>query len=335
MRISFQGLRNKFVTYKNNPNIEKWEIETPKDVRAGAIKDMCDAHTSAFSNLRNGNISSFKLGYRTKRYEASISIPHTSILKSNSRITIFKSYPQMEDGIKLSKDKCLKNISIEHDCRLKYDSYTKKWYMFIPIKKQTQKKSTITDSICSLDPGNRKFQTIYSEQEILTIRAHKLKTLQHKLDKLQSLRTKKINGHKMKRRNFRRRYHKIQDRVSNLIDDMHYKTIDYLTSNFSTVFIPQFESQKLVSINKSKGFRRSILTLKHFRFRERLIHKGELRHCNIVVCKEDFTTKTCSSCGYIYDIGKEEIYRCKNCHLCADRDINASKNIFMKTLLNI
>ena len=32
-KMNFFELRNKYVTYKNNPFVSEWELETPKDIR--------------------------------------------------------------------------------------------------------------------------------------------------------------------------------------------------------------------------------------------------------------------------------------------------------------
>ena len=55
-KMNFFELRNKYVTAKDNPLVKEWELETPKDIRAGAINDMVKAYKTAISNLKNNNI---------------------------------------------------------------------------------------------------------------------------------------------------------------------------------------------------------------------------------------------------------------------------------------
>jgi len=70
-KCNFHLLRNKFVTHKvqgrNNPLIHDWELETPKDIRAGAIKDMVQAYETGFSSVKSGLITHFDISYRKKR----------------------------------------------------------------------------------------------------------------------------------------------------------------------------------------------------------------------------------------------------------------------------
>lgn len=60
------NLRNKLVTAKNN-NLNMWDLETPKEIRANSVKDVCKAYKSAISNLKAGNIKFFKLNYKTRK----------------------------------------------------------------------------------------------------------------------------------------------------------------------------------------------------------------------------------------------------------------------------
>ena len=63
-KVNFMDLRNKLVTAKNN-NLNDWELETPKEIRAHSVKDVCKAYKSAISNLKAGNIKYFKLNYKS------------------------------------------------------------------------------------------------------------------------------------------------------------------------------------------------------------------------------------------------------------------------------
>jgi putative transposase len=323
-KMNFMDLRNKYVTSKNNPNVKDWELETPKDIRAEAVNDVVKAFKTAMSNLKNNNIDKFDLQYRKKKKESSIVIPYSAIQITNRKIFIYKKYSK--ENIKLSKDKALLNIKLEHDCRLKNDNG--KWYLYIPYKEKINMK-TPKKEICALDPGTRKFQTIYSEDVTIKIgiKKEQVKKLQTKIDLLQSLRSKKL----IRKCHFTQKINKAQFRVKNLVDELHYQTINYLTKTFKMIFIPKFESQELVRINKSKKFRRDLLSLRHYTFKERLIAKSKLqKDCCVEVCTEEYTSKTCTNCGKINNVGSSEVYHCNYCNLTIDRDINGARNIFIK-----
>lgn len=48
--------RAKEMSSSNNEGIFEWELETPKEVRAGAVNDVCKAIKTGMSNLKAGNI---------------------------------------------------------------------------------------------------------------------------------------------------------------------------------------------------------------------------------------------------------------------------------------
>ena len=94
---------------------------------------------------------------------------------------------------------------------------------------------------CSLDPGIRSFQTVYSDDSVIQIKIKKemISSLQKKIDNFKSLRDRKI----IKQKRFKRTERSIYFRLNNLIDDLHHKTIDFLTKTFKYIILPSFESQ--------------------------------------------------------------------------------------------
>jgi hypothetical protein len=65
-KINKYGLRNKLVTALNN-NLPEWELKTPKHIREGAVRDVISAYKTCFTQLRNGTISKFNVGFREKK----------------------------------------------------------------------------------------------------------------------------------------------------------------------------------------------------------------------------------------------------------------------------
>jgi predicted site-specific integrase-resolvase len=78
-RLNAYELRNKYVTAKNNPEIQSWELNTPKDIRAGAIRDLEKNFKSALSLLKTGHIRHFKMSYCRKKDTPSIEIPKSAL----------------------------------------------------------------------------------------------------------------------------------------------------------------------------------------------------------------------------------------------------------------
>ena len=320
--LNFYQLRNKFVTAKNNPDVKEWELLTPKDVRAGGIRDMMKAYTTAFANLKSGNIGKFKIGYKCKKKDSSLEIPKSAVSYQDGSLFIYKKY--LNSKIK----KCKEDIpDIKYDCRLQL--LRKKWFLIIPIDVECKDSGINKGEACALDPGVRKFQTIYSENKVETIRIRKerVKKLQDKLDKMKSLRDRKIISNKR----YKNRENSIYNKLDNLIDDMHFKTINSLVKDYRLIFLPMFESQEIA--RKNKYGNRNLLQMKHYRFRTRLDERCKLeKGTNLIICSEEYTSKTCTRCGLLTDVGSSEVYKCSSCNLVIDRDINGARNIFIKCI---
>ena len=333
--INMMKLRDKYVTktFNNDFGIyelfynqkfsyvpKDWELQTPKDVRAGAIRDLCKAYKTCFSNYKNGNVRKFKVSFRTKKKTSSIEMAKSAIkYKTGERkISFYKN------KIRLSNDKVLKKLTISRDCRLMYKR--KKWYIVVPVPIK-KVKSTI-DLGCGIDPGVRKFVTVFGDDQItmVTYRKELLKKYQKKLDELQSSRDR---GNISKPK-YERGIGRVYDKMDNLVRDMHDKTISFLVSNYSTIFLPKFESQKLVLKMKSRVIRRNLFQFKHYDFRTRLQDRSELYGSNVIICTEEYTSKTCTRCGGLNNVGMSEIYSCQRCNIVLDRDVNGARNILLK-----
>ena len=63
-------------------------------------------------------------------------------------------------------------------------------------------------------------------------------------------------------------------KLDNLIDDMHFKTINSLVKDYRLIFLPMFESQEIA--RKNKYGNRNLLQMKHYRFRTRLDERCKL-----------------------------------------------------------
>jgi putative transposase len=332
-RLNAYELRNKYVTAKNNPEIQSWELNTPKDIRAGAIRDLEKNFKSALSLLKTGHIRHFKMSYCRKKDTPSIEIPK-SALKWDSEKRTISMYPSyMKEPLKISKRQNKKDKTVlDFDCRLMEKD--NQWYLVVPIKVKNKKKNPDHEN-CALDPGVRTFQTIYSQNEVLKVKINAvlLRQLQLKIDKFKSLRAKKIIS---KQRMVRKEKMMYRD-LNHYIDDMHYKTCRTLTNKYKTIILPYFESQEMVrngSIGK-KRTHRDMLQMKHYLFQTRLKQKCRERGNSLVLCTEEFTSQTCGNCGHIKKMGGKAVYDCDSCKIKIDRDVNGARNILLKWMISI
>ena len=64
-----------------------------------------------------------------------------------------------------------------------------------------------------------------------------------------------------------------------------------------------------------------------------MLSKSKNENKLVYEIEEPFTTKTCSSCGKLNNPEASTIFNCTGCSLVIGRDVNASKNICMKGIV--
>jgi putative transposase len=322
---NFQNLRNALVSYKTetgiNPNIQLWELETPKDIRASAIDDVVSSLKGNFTRLNKKSISSFNIRFRRKKSKSySFGVPKTALEIVNKTLNVYTTFfknVKVDPNIKLGK-RTPNNINVNHDSKIHYKHGN--YFLLLTTSAICKFKSQSND-IIALDPGVRTFQTGYSMKEIVSFRRDPelINKLKNKIAILQT----------------NRKFKKIQkyyDRINNIVDDLHWRTISYLTKNYYNVLLPHFESQEML-VGLTKKTRYNINSLKHYQFKQRLIYKSNHTKTRVFLVNEAYTTKTCGRCGVINNsIGGSKIFECNSCKLKIDRDFNGARNILLKHL---
>ena len=101
------------------------------------------------------------------------------------------------------------------------------------------------------------------------------------------------------------------------------------------LYLGDIKSHDIVKNGKNKNLNRAFNDLKFFQFKQRLLYKASLLSKQVILVKEHYTTKCCSSCGIINNnVGSKEVFECQSCNLKTRRDMNASKNMKLKGLVN-
>jgi len=333
--VDVYELTKMFVTHKSrdgtvNDTIPDWTLDTPKDIRKGALWDLKAAYKAAFTNLKQGNVQHFNVGFRRKKSFPSIDIPSTALKYTDNRnLQLFPRYNLGELSIaRRQRKKDL--VALESDCRLSYKNDC--WYLYVPY---TPKPKIVvpTHSVCALDPGGRTFQTLYSPDHTIKFQHNRElhKRLRERLDFFQSLRAKKW----VRSNNYRRRRNRIYRQIGWAIDALHYSTIENLKS-YQQILLPVFESQEMVKGGRLRSdSTRELMSLQHYKFKQRLQNCLKLQpHSNVEIVTEEFTSQTCGHCGSS-NTPTGAWYRCSSCTLEIDRDFNGARNILLKHLVSI
>ena len=322
-RFHFYTMRNRFVTGKNNSFFDdkKWLLETPKDIRADAIKQCITSYKSNFTKIKKHSLTHFKMSFKSKKQTQSIEIPKSAIKRMDDGFSIYPTY--LKEVVRIGKRQLknnLKNVIIERDCRLTYNGI--EWYVIIPYNKQISVNASKEKKIVALDPGIRTFQTGFSEDEVFEISSR-----QSNLDKLYRKRVI-LSQCKYKSR-YRRKLLKNNIRIRNIVNDIHYRTIHYIRTTYTDVLLPSFDSQEMVKshfLHRSSNKR--LLGLQHYSFKQKMLNTVNVK---THIVNEAYTSKTCSSCGEIkYNLGSSKTFHCCQCGMIMDRDFNGARNIYLK-----
>lgn len=269
---------------------------------------------------------------RMKRYDTPKSKTTTKKIDLPTSIRIHR-YSHI--GRNKSLDKL--NMKIDYDCRLCY-RYGH-WFIHIPYVREMYKEPEEgKDKIVALDPGFTTFQSFYSEDECGKYQqdVKRLEKICGLLDYYKWSLDNKWHASKYVRLKTNRLYLK----QLQLMDEMHIKIINDLTSKYNWILLPSFETQEMT---KGKGYttshratKRHAAQLSHYKFKQRLIHRcSQMKHCKVLVVSEAWTTKTCSCCGWIWEnmTTSNREFICKGeCGGTYDRDVNAARNILIRIL---
>lgn len=289
-----------------------------------AIQDACCKMQGCISNLKNRNIKYFRLRYLKQTKSTMILKIEKAFIHSTKNTfcsTIFKDNFILENNFQLN--------NIKSDFTIHYDRKKDEFQLLIPIKLQQLINNTKKDS-CSLDPGIKTFMTVFSNNKCAEIgnnlRETVIKYHRH-IDRANNSDTKKDHI----KEKIKRTYYK---KISNTIDDLHWKTINYLTKNFNDVLIGNLSTKDIIK-NKSNNWLQANdkITAQYmglFKFKQRLQYKCLLKSVGYKEVDEAYTTMACSRCTYQNNVGNKRHIKCSFCKLSIDRDFNGARNILLK-----
>jgi len=326
----------------------KWCHEFPTRMFRGMINLLTQDINSSISN------ENYKLNMRlkTKKDKNCIinseswnaNIPFPSELQNlNGFYRVGTKKIQLKEIIEL-----IRNSSEERNYQISKDE-DNKYYLSLPVSPKffsDFKKNVkgIGDceiqaqpnrfDICSLDPGVRTFMTLYGLDHVVEIGKNDCLKIFDMLELGDSYQSKISLGYNKKMNKKRRRKNK--KRIKNLVDELHRKTVSFLTSNYKTILLPEFKVSKMVKGNNlSAKTKRQMLAFRFYMFKQRLIDKCSKKGVDLRIISEAYTTKCCSECGVLTDVGGSKIFKCSNekCpmfHIELDRDVNAARNILIR-----
>lgn len=320
-------------------------LDCPVHTRQQAVEEFFRSKKAAMSNVRNGHQESFSMDFRS-RFKAQQQTFPLEKYKLNTldspKITLYTKKPYMEvkiagtiPGVLRSR----KDVDWVRDevkiTRTRLGVYSVSVSVVIP---QTSKyPGSCHGHMISIDPGVKSFLTFHSPDgscgdigRFLPLKRTLLEAdnTKSKYDLLKGSRNARWRRHTFRR--FLRKLRKVRCRIS----DLHKKIASWMCKRFRLILLPKFETSKMVSSNLISKTCRSMMTWSHYRFRRILVNMAQkFKEVKVLICNEAYTTKTCGSCGSVRDMSlNDRIFRCNSCGYVCDRDLNAARNIGLRSL---
>lgn len=315
-------LRNMVVPESCNP-FSEWVLNTPFQVRAYAVFEANDNYKKCLSNHKKGNIKSFYLGFKKRDKRWTINIPKNNIYKKDDKTFSF----YVENGDMKTTEKI---IDINHDCKIHFDGIY--YYIIVPYKKEIKPEKP-KNNWCSIDPGSRKFCSIYTPDDQSNIfvgekASKKLHGLLLHLDNIISKLDKKPN------RDLRRKKIYLMNKIKNLQQELHRKLSYFLCENYKNILIPKLTKNNDIVSKKNRKIKtktvRMMTVLGHCKFVDMLKTKANnYTDVNVEIVTEEYTSQTCLDCKTRTKTSNET-FKCSNCGFVLDRDVMGSINVFLK-----
>ena len=328
-------------------NYPEWinEFNIPVHLIDQAFIEASDNYSKCMKKYKE-NKKPFKLKPKTKKNKYQ-TINIESAMISTKKNGIFVNLKDQNNNCVFKKIKSslsFKKILKYCDSSITYNQRLNEYYLNATYNDKSDKNLSVLNNkkVCSIDPGLKTFATIYDDSTVNKIGCNimeKIKKICNEMDIIQSQMTKKdINNNKKyirnsnSRRNLKKALHRKIKYLDNLKEELHYKTVAFLCNNYGKIIVPPFETQKMVK-TLSHNISRSMMTVSFYQFTTKLKNKCKENDIELVIRPEYYTSKTCGNCGNIkHDLKNENTYKCLNCNIVIDRDMNGARNIMLRNM---
>ena len=317
-----------------------WALKTPYDIRDEGMNDVI----KALKTIKALKHTRYHLKFRKKKDAQESIVIHKKHWAHKKGVYAFlhdiPSHEPLPAHQELPADSRIVRTRLNH------------WYLCVPHSKELHSvtprdnqagrdSETLPEGeVIALDPGVRTFLTGYDPGgviwEVGAKDMERIYRLCHTIDRLQSRWSQPSCRHR-KRYRLQRAARRIRLRIRRLIDECHKRTSKWLCENYHFILVPEFQVSHMVTRGQRRlnsKTARALLTWSHYRFRQRLLQKAELYPtCQVIVCDEAYTSKTCGSCGFLHHkLGGNKTFTCPSCQVVRDRDDNGARNIWLRYL---
>ena len=298
--------------------LPEWAASVPYQIKSMAVKEACQAVMNAKRKFKIIGLFQ-EVNFRSKKAQRdAMFVPKSAVRSYSVYVTLL--------GASLAPREVFPDI--RYDCRLVYQSG--EYSLCVPFDRPIRLPENQRPPAVAVDPGIRTPFTWYSPELTGKFGEHDFGRIVRLCYHLDALLAKISQARCRVRYRLRKAAGRIRRRIQRLVNELHTKVAVWLCQHFETIYLPTFETSQMVTKLRSKTAR-AMLTWAHYRFKNTLNHLAVVSQSRVVDVNEAYTSKTCSVCGHVQEIGSRENWVCASCQTAHDRDYNASRGIFIKS----
>ena len=308
-------------------SLPEWAAEIPYQVKKMAVSDAFQAFSNGCKRAKKTG-KPFKLSFRSRKDpQQSCFIPKSALSEKgvyNSKVS------------KLTGDESLRMSEQvpEGACDSRLTMRAGRWYLNVPYKSKTVKADNQGRAV-AIDPGVRTFATLFSEDSATKVGEQAISRIYRLSKFLDRTYSDKSSAKSKEKRRLQKRIDRTKHKIWDLVDELHFKLIRHLLDNFDLIYLPDFKTSEMTNRSKRKiGSKtaRQMLTLSHFKFKQRLKSSATSLGKTVLDVCEAYTSKTASWTGEMRQIGSAKYI--KSSGVTLDRDVNGARGIYLRALVD-
>jgi putative transposase len=292
--------------------------EVTKCAPQEALRNLEQAFKNFFRRVKNGEKPGFPKFKSKHKDKDSYKISTGSVYITNITVKI----PNI-GIIKLKEHNYipLKNV--------KYNSYTisKKaghWFISVQCEEEISDNSNLSNNVLGIDIGIKNLVTDSNGSFYDNV---DYKKLDNKINKLQKERSRRKLGSKNRHKTVKKIQNVYYKKSNILKDNIHKITKSLVKTKPKAIVIEDLSTKNMLQNHKLS---KSISDSMFGEIKRQILYKSKWLGIEVVLVDRFYpSSKLCSCCGHKKDDLKlsDRIYKCDNCSLIIDRDLNAAINI--------
>ena len=313
-----------------------WHVNIPRQIKVGAVMDACQAVRNAKVKCKQtGEFQ--KVKFRSRKQPRQTLYLRADTLKANGFYVQKLGEMQMTEPLPAKpqgKGKQSERDTI-HEVKDSQLIMENGRYFLCVTYVEKKKPRDPSGKIVALDPGVRTFMTYFTEDGFGWLGYQAINRIQRLCQHLDDLLCRAATVKRPLRRTLRQAANKIRVKIRNLVDELHKKVAHFLVTHYDIILLPTFESQEMCRRGKRNLRKKSVrqmLTLSHYRFKQRLKQKALEYGVQVIDVCEAYTSKTVSWTGEVVEkLGGAKVITASN-GTRMDRDLNGARGIFVKSI---